>query len=105
MRAVIGGAGEVGRQMARVLSARRNDVTVVDTDETLLRGLKDELDVMTVTGNAAATGSLLRAGIKGADLLLAVTKNCEANILACSIAARFEVRRRIARVNHEEYFG
>lgn len=104
MRVVILGAGEVGKQLARVLSIRKNDVVVVDSDAAVLEHLKEHIDVMTVVGNGAAARTLTRAGIDKADLFLAVTNNSEANILACGIAQRFKVPKKIARVRSGEYF-
>lgn len=104
MRAIIVGAGEVGKQLARVLSDRKNDVVVIDTDEQLLEQLKDSYDIMTVPGNGAAARTLVKAGIDRAELLLAVTNNSEANIMACMVAKQFEVSRKIARIKSSEYF-
>lgn len=104
MRAVIIGAGEVGKQLARVLCLRKNDVIVIDTDRAVLDQLKEEIDIMTVVGNGATGQILYKAGIGKANMLLAVTNNSEANILACTIARHFKVAEKIARIGSNEYF-
>ncbi len=104
MRVVIIGAGEVGKQLARVLCFRQNDVVVVDTDATVLAELKDQLDIMTITGNGAAARCLAKAGIDKADIVFAVTSSSEANLLACSIAKHYHVERKIARIHTNEFF-
>ena len=54
MKILILGAGQVGRTAAHHLSREEaNEVTVVDTNEDVLRDLQDRLDVRTVAGNAA----------------------------------------------------
>lgn len=45
MRIVIIGAARVGRELARVLSVRSNDVIVIDRDELRLRELREGLDI------------------------------------------------------------
>ena len=51
MKIVILGAGQVGRTAAYHLSREEaNEVTVVDTDEEILRDLQDRLDIRTVAG-------------------------------------------------------
>ena len=104
MRVIIIGAGEVGKQMARVLCSSQNDVIMIDLNELLLEQLKDQLDIMTIRGNGATGRCLIRADIEKADLLLAVTNNSEANILACTLAKRFQVSQKIARIRRNEYF-
>ena len=104
MRVIIIGAGEVGKQMARVLCLSNNDVVMIDLNEVLLEQLKDQLDIMIIRGNGATGRCLMRAGIEKAAMLLAVTNNSEANILACTLAKRFQVAKKIARIRSNEYF-
>ena len=104
MRTIIVGAGGIGKQLARVLCFRKNDVVMVDLNEEILEELKDRLDIMTVCGNGSTGRVLKKAGIEKASMLLAVTSNSEANILACSVAKRFEVPEKIARIRSNEYF-
>ena len=104
MRVIIIGAGEVGKQMARVLCSSKNDVIIIDLNEVILQELKDQLDIMTIRGNGATGRCLKRAGIEKAGMLLAVTNNSEANILACTLAKRFQVAKKIARIRTNEYF-
>ena len=104
MRVIIVGAGEVGKQVAKVLCYRKNDVVVVDLNAAVLEDLKTHLDIMTVVGNGATGRQLLRAGVEKAAMVLAVTDNNEANILTCWIAKKFNVATKIARIRSNEYF-
>ena len=54
MKIVILGAGQVGRTAAYQLAREEaNEVTVVDTNDELLRDLQDRLDIRTVVGHAS----------------------------------------------------
>jgi trk system potassium uptake protein TrkA len=90
----------VGRTAAYHLSREEaNDVTVVDTDEDILRDLQDRLDIRTVSGNAASPRILEAAGIAGTDILVALTNSDEVNMLACHIAwTLYRTPKKIARV-------
>jgi trk system potassium uptake protein TrkA len=105
MRAIIIGAGAAGQQLARILTQKKNDVVVIDTDEAPLARLRDNLDVMALAGNGATVRTLLEAGIEKTDILLAVGGNSEANLLACSLAGAFDVKTKIARVQSRSYFN
>ncbi len=100
MRIIILGAGQVGRTAAYHLSREEgNDVTVVDTNEDILRDLQDRLDIRTVSGNAASPRILEAAGIAGTDVLVALTNSDEVNMLACHIAwTLYRTPKKIARV-------
>jgi trk system potassium uptake protein TrkA len=103
VRIIILGAGQVGRTAAYHLSREEaNDVTVVDTNEEILRDLQDRLDIRTV--NAANPRILEAAGIAGTDILVALTNSDEVNMLACHIAwTLYRTPKKIARVRSAAY--
>ncbi|AFJ03689.1 Trk system potassium uptake protein TrkA [Methylophaga frappieri] len=104
MKIVILGAGQVGSNTAEKLASEGNDITVVDTNTSLLEHLQDRLDIRTVTGHAAYPETLERAGLRGADLLVAVTQNDEVNMIACQVAKTlFQTKKRIARIRSTPY--
>lgn len=86
MKIIIIGAGEVGFYFAEWLAAERKEVVVVDTDEQALKDMTDHLDVQTLLGSGSNPRLLAEAGIKKADLLLAVTNSDEVNLIACFFA-------------------
>lgn len=100
MKIIILGAGQVGRTAAYHLSREQaNEVTVVDTNEEILRDLQDRLDIRTVSGNAASPRILEAAGIARTDILVALTNSDEVNMLACHIAwTLYRTPKKIARV-------
>ncbi len=86
MKVVIIGAGEVGFYFAEWLAAERKEVIVIDKNEHALRQMTDHLDVQTLHGSGSNPRILEEAGIKDADIILAVTDSDEVNMVACLFA-------------------
>jgi trk system potassium uptake protein len=105
MRTIIVGAGDVGFDVARTLSLQRHDVTVIDLDAERIASIREALDVMAIRGSGTSGRVLRDAGIKGADLLVAVTDVDEVNLLAAMLASRAGARTTIARVRSEGLVG
>ncbi len=105
MKIIILGAGQVGRTAAQHLAREEsNDVTVVDTDDELLRDLQDRIDIRTVQGNAASPKTLELAGAGDADMIVALTNSDEVNMVACQVAwSLFGTRTKIARIRAQAY--
>ncbi|MDR1545980.1 MAG: Trk system potassium transporter TrkA [Deltaproteobacteria bacterium] len=99
MKVIVGGAGEVGFNIAEKLSREKIDVVLVDSDRERLGEVVDSLDVQTVCGSLSHPITLREAGLDKADLLVAVTGSDESNILACRLAQLLSPEtRRAARV-------
>ncbi|MFO7324590.1 MAG: Trk system potassium transporter TrkA [Pseudomonadota bacterium] len=105
MKVLILGAGQVGRSAAYHLAREPdNEVTVVDSNEAVLRDLSTRLDVRTVAGNASYPSVLEAAGIADTDMLVALTSSDEVNMVACEIAhALYHTPTKIARIRAPEY--
>ena len=104
MKIIICGAGQVGSSIAQHLAGENNDVTVIDCDESLVEKIRDTLDVTTMVGNASHPGTLERAGALEADMLIAVTRYDEVNMVASQVAhSLFNVPMKIARVRNQNY--
>jgi trk system potassium uptake protein len=92
--------------VAESLCSEANDITVVDTDASRLKQLQDRLDLRTVAGNAAHPSILTLAGAEDADLIFAVTRSDETNLVACKLAATlFNTPTRIARIRAADYLA
>jgi trk system potassium uptake protein TrkA len=105
MKILILGAGQVGRTAAYHLSREpANEVTIVDTNEDVLRDLQDRLDVRAIAGNGSYPTVLESAGIADTDILVALTSSDETNIVACEIAhTLYRTPTKIARIRAPEY--
>ncbi|MGE4506292.1 MAG: NAD-binding protein, partial [Desulfovibrionaceae bacterium] len=88
MRIIIVGAGEVGYHISRRLAVENKEVVVVDTRAEALTRVAETLDVQTMLGSGSSPRVLEDAGVKGADILLAVTDSDETNLMACYFAKR-----------------
>ncbi len=86
MKVVIVGAGQVGLHIASHLTMEQKDVVVIDTDAEALRLVSDQIDVQTVLGSGSSPVTLEEAGLKEAEIVLAVTNSDETNLVACLMA-------------------
>ncbi|UCD77750.1 MAG: Trk system potassium transporter TrkA [Desulfobacterales bacterium] len=86
MKVVIVGAGEVGFHVAGHLSLENKEVVVIDKDADSLRRVSDNLDVQVIQGSGSSPVVLEEAGIRNAEIILAVTNSDEANLVACLVA-------------------
>ena len=101
MRVIVCGAGQVGSTIARHLATEGMDVTVVDISPDQARRADESYDVRGMVGHASHPEVLERAGARDADMLIAVTRSDEVNMVACQVGySLFNVRRRIARLRH-----
>jgi len=104
MRVIICGAGQVGYSIASYLANEENDVTVVDKDQDLIAQINNDLDVNGIAGFASNPNTLKAAHASEADMLIAVTRSDEVNMMACQIShSLFGVPKKIARIRQQDY--
>ena len=104
MNIIIAGDGKVGAALTRQLSGEGYDITVIDTNLRVLESSTERYDVIAVQGNCASMETLLEAGVKDADLLIAATNADEVNLLCCTIAHGINPKlHTIARIRNPEY--
>lgn len=103
MNIVIIGAGEIGYELAGVLSSEKHDVTVVDKDETTLEQVGSHYDVLTIRGNATSANDLVRAKVNTCDIMIAVTSVDEVNMIAAFMSKKLGAKKVIARVRNDEF--
>lgn len=104
MKILIAGSGKLGETLARQLCAEEHDVTLIDSDQSVLESGLNRFDVMGINGNCASMEILLQAGVENADLLVAVTGSDEVNLLSCTTAHYINPRlHTIARIRNPEY--
>lgn len=104
MKIVIVGAGDVGFNIASHLALEDKDVVVIDIDPDAIRRVSDNLDVQVINGSGSSPVILEEAGIKGAEILLAVTDSDETNLVACLVASIISpVTKKLARIRDADY--
>jgi trk system potassium uptake protein TrkA len=100
---IVLGAGEVGYNLAKLLSYERHDIVIIEPDIERLRRARENLDIQVFEGTGSSPDDLQKAGIQKADMVVAVTNNDEVNLLACLIAGKYNVKTKIARVKNREF--
>ena len=103
MDIIIVGCGKVGQNLAVQLNNDGNNITVIDTAASKVNEVIGRHDIMGVVGNGATHLIQQEAGIKKADLLIAVTGSDELNLLCCLIAKKEGNCQTIARVRNPQY--
>ena len=106
MKIIIVGAGQVGSSLSVNLVKEGNDVTLIDKSPDLLENIADKIDLQTIHGNGAHPRILEAAGAHKADMIVAVSKSDETNMIACQVAYTvFGVEKKIARIRDLEYLN
>ena len=104
MKIIIAGDGKVGATLTRQFTAEDHDVTIIDSDPGILDSTMERYDLISVQGNCASMTVLNQAGVKEADLLVAVTNYDEINLLCCTTAHSMNPKlHTIARIRNPEY--
>ncbi len=102
MRIIIGGAGEVGTHLSKMLAQENQDIILMDTSEERLN-FSNNFEIMTVIGNPTSIEDLVAAGINKADIFIGVTPEESINMTACMLATNLGALKTIARVSNNEY--
>ncbi|MFA7149375.1 MAG: Trk system potassium transporter TrkA [Syntrophomonadaceae bacterium] len=103
MKAIIIGAGKVGFSIAQLLSTEDHDVVIIEQSLERQEILEETLDVQVIGGSGSSTSVLEAAGVRSADMLLAVTEFDELNMVACLLGKKYGVKTTVARVRNPEY--
>ena len=106
MNIIICGAGRVGYTIAKLLSEQNHSITVIDQSSEDIQKINDGLDVKGIVGKATYPSVLEKANASEADMIIAVTKNDEINMLICQIAfSMFNIQKKIARIRSKDYLN
>lgn len=104
MKIIIVGAGEVGYNIADRLASENKQVVVIDKDQEAVRRLCENLDIQVITASGSNPKVLIDAGIKEADILLAVTDSDETNLVACLITDLISpTTKKLARIRNSDF--
>ncbi len=104
MKIVIVGAGSVGFDLARHLSASDHDVVLVERDPAVLALAQESLDCRFIQANGTSPAALEKIGLTDCDLFAAVTDSDEINLVSCLTANLLGARIKVARVREEDYY-
>ena len=106
MNIIICGAGRVGFTIAKQLSDQGHSITVVDPSSDDIQKIDDTLDVKAIVGKGTYPSILEKANASETDMIIAVTRNDEINMLICQIAfSIFNIPKKIARIRSQDYLN
>ena len=106
MKIIICGAGRVGYPISKILTQQNHSVTVIDQSSEDIQKINENLDIKAIVGKATSPTILEKADTNDADMIIAVTRNDEINMLICQIASTlFNVPKKIARIRSQEYLN
>ena len=106
MNIIICGAGRVGFTIAKLLSEQDHSITIIDQSSEDIQKINGILDVKAIVGKATYPSILEKANAANADMIIAVTKNDEINMLICQIAfSIFNIQKKIARIRSQDYLN
>ena len=106
MNIIICGAGRVGFTIAKILSEQGHSITVIDQSSEDIQKIDESLDVKAIVGKATYPSILEKANASEADMIIAVTRNDEINMVICQIAfSIFNIPKKIARIRSQDYLN
>ena len=106
MNIIICGAGRVGFTIAKQLSEQGHSITVIDQSSDDIQKIDDALDVKAIVGKATYPSILEKANASETDMIIAVTRNDEINMVICQIAfSIFNIPKKIARIRSQDYLN
>ena len=106
MNIIICGAGRVGFTIAKQLSEQGHSITVIDPSSEDIQKIDDALDVKAIVGKGTYPSILEKANAAETDMIIAVTRNDEINMLICQIAfSIFKIQKKIARIRSQDYLN
>jgi len=104
MNIIICGAGKVGFSISKQLSAQGHSITVIDQSSEDIKKINETQDVKGVVGRATFPSVLENAGAANTDMIIAVTRNDETNMIICQLAhSLFSINKKIARIRSQEF--
>ena len=101
MNVIIIGAGDVGYQIAKQISAEEHNVTIIDQNIKKILNINQKLDVLTIHGEGSDPNTLHQAFVQNCHVFIATTDSDEVNIVACFIAKKYSVPLTIARIRND----
>lgn len=98
---IITGGGRVGYYLAKSLCESNREVIIIESQKEICKEIADSLDVPVIWGDGTTASVLEKAGIRNADVFIAVTGRDENNLIACQTAKRlYNVPKTVAKANN-----
>jgi trk system potassium uptake protein TrkA len=99
MKIIVVGYGRVGTQVVRLLRGKEHSIVVIDKDRAALERAVGDAHVRVLIGDCTDPDMLRKAGAENADVLLALTRQENTNLMAAQLARiAFNVPKAIAMI-------
>jgi trk system potassium uptake protein TrkA len=103
MHIIVVGCGDVGAQLATLLSTEGHDVVIIDKNPGAFKGLGNTFNGVKITGYGFDEEVLKEAGIEKCDAFAAVTDQDNSNMMAAEVASKiYKVPKVVARLYNAE---
>ena len=104
MKIAIFGAGQLGIHLIQKL-VDKHEICAIDLNEEKLDFISSTFDIQTIQGHATRPDIILKANLKGTDIVIAVTSSDKINIKnICDIAYKlYKIPYKIAKIIDSEY--
>ncbi len=102
MKITICGCGKIGKSILRNLVREGHEITVLDTEPSVISSITDTYDVMGICASGTSCEALSRAAVYSAGLFVAATGSDEINMLSCFMAKRMGAEHTVARIGNQE---
>lgn len=103
MYVLVAGGGHMGTHLVTRLAAEGHDTAIIDLDRDVTERIFAEHGIVVFNGSATDISVLEQAGLKRADVAVAMTGKDEANLAFCLLARYFGVPRVLARMLNPQY--
>lgn len=102
MKIIIAGAYAIGTYLAKLFSRNNYDITLIDSNVENLEKLGRDFDLLTMASSPTNLRTLKEAGAADADLFIAVTRDENKNLMACTMAKALGAGKTVAKVDNYE---
>ncbi len=103
MKILIAGGGQTAVLVAKRLIKEGNELVIIENNPTRCEYLEEILDAQIVLGDAASIRTLEEAGIKTAEMLIALTSEDQINVIVCLVASiESEIKVKLVRMRTHE---
>jgi trk system potassium uptake protein TrkA len=103
MYVVIGGAGMMGINLAQALLEMNYTVAMIDTDVAACQYVREKIGVMAFEGSAVNTSTLIEAGIRKANVVIATLREDALNLAMVTLSKHYGVPQIVARMKDADF--